>query len=162
MMSVESGMTLKELISKAASVGLALPYAPYWWGVKVGGILGTSAHGSTLWGLGNSVHDYVVQIRIVTPAGADEGYAKVRLLGIADPQLNVANVSLGVLGVISQVTLKLQPMFKRSITFLEKNDSNFEDQATTFGKQHEFADCSWYTSQRKVVCRIDDRVASYD
>ncbi|KAL3502077.1 hypothetical protein ACH5RR_036526 [Cinchona calisaya] len=159
-MSVESGMILRELISKAAAAGLALPYAPYWWGVTVGGLLGTGAHGSTLWGLGSSVHDYVVQLRIVTPAGADEGYAKVRVLGSNDPELNAAKVSLGVLGIISQVTLKLQPMFKRSITFLEMSDSNFEDQATIFGKQHEFADCSWYPSQRKVIYRIDDRIVT--
>lgn len=51
-------------------------------------------------------------------------------------------------------------MFKRSITFLEKDDSDFGDQALSFGYQHEFADFSWYPSQRKVIYRIDDRVAT--
>ncbi|KAK4359348.1 hypothetical protein RND71_021577 [Anisodus tanguticus] len=56
------------------------------------------------------------------------------------------------------VTLKLQPVFKRSITLSERNDSNLGDEAATFGRQHEFADFTWYPSQRKVVYRIDDRV----
>ncbi|MCD7465267.1 putative L-gulonolactone oxidase 6 [Datura stramonium] len=56
------------------------------------------------------------------------------------------------------VTLKLEPIFKRSITISERSDSDLGENATTFGRQHEFADFTWYPSQRKVVYRIDDRV----
>lgn len=51
-------------------------------------------------------------------------------------------------------------MFKRSITYLSKNDSDLGDQVLVFGKQHEFADMIWYRSQHKVVYRMDDRVNS--
>ena len=59
-----------------------------------------------------------------------------------------------------QVTFKLQPMFKRSITYLTKNDSDLGDQVSIFGRQHEFADMTWYPSQQKVVYRVDDRNSS--
>ncbi|GMY09082.1 probable L-gulonolactone oxidase 6 [Fagus crenata] len=59
-----------------------------------------------------------------------------------------------------QVTLKLQPLFKRSITYLTKNDSDLGDIVSSFGNQHEFADITWYPSQRKAVYRIDDRVST--
>ncbi|XP_027337358.1 probable L-gulonolactone oxidase 6 [Abrus precatorius] len=157
-MTMESGVTMKQLINEAAKVGLALPYAPYWWGLTIGGLMGTGAHGSTLSGKGSSVHDYVVELRIVRPASPKDGYANVETLNEQHEDLNAARVSLGVLGVISQITLKLEPLFKRSITYLAKDDSDLGEQVAGFGHAHEFADITWYPSQHKVVYRVDDRV----
>lgn len=50
-------------------------------------------------------------------------------------------------------------MFKRSLTFVTRNDSDLADQAISFGHQHEFADIAWYPGQRKVLYRKDDRVS---
>ncbi|RVW37722.1 hypothetical protein VitviT2T_023665 [Vitis vinifera] len=158
--SIESGATLRQVIDEAAKAGLALPYAPYWWGLTIGGLLSSGAHGSSLWSKGSSVHEYVEQLRIITPAGRENGYVQVRTLDTSHEDLNAAKVSIGVLGVISQATLRLQPLFKRSIDYTTKNDSDLADQAATFGSRHEFADITWYPSQGKAVYRIDDRVPS--
>ena len=57
------------------------------------------------------------------------------------------------------MTFGLQPMFKRSLKYVMKNDLDFDDQVLTLGEKHEFADFVWLPSQGKVVYRMDDRVA---
>ncbi|KAK9664843.1 hypothetical protein RND81_14G072900 [Saponaria officinalis] len=157
-LTVQAGMVLKQFKDEAAKAGLALPHSPYWAGVTVGGMISTASHGSSLRGLGSSVHDYVVGLTIVSPGDSDDDYVKVRRLSEGDEDLQAAKVSLGVLGVISQVTFKLQPLFKRNMTFTTEGDSDLGDTVLSFGQQHEFGHISWLPSQRKVIYRIDDRV----
>uniref|UniRef100_A0A0D3GVR2 Uncharacterized protein n=1 Tax=Oryza barthii TaxID=65489 RepID=A0A0D3GVR2_9ORYZ len=69
-----------------------------------------------------------------------------------------AAVSLGVLGAISQVTLALQPLFKRSVAFVTRNDSDVADTVAAWGRLHEFGDVAWLPRRRVAVYRVDDRV----
>jgi FAD-dependent oxidoreductase len=56
-----------------------------------------------------------------------------------------------------QVTLALEPRFKRSITYDYRDDSTFQDDFADHAARHEFADIAWYPSQHQAVYRIDDR-----
>nr|XP_010924631.2 L-gulonolactone oxidase 3-like [Elaeis guineensis] len=155
--TADAGVGLRDLIDKVEAAGLSLVAAPYWEGVSIGGVVSTGSHGSSWWGKGGAVHDHVVGLRLVVPAGSSEGYAKVVRVVQGDPLFNAAMVSLGLLGVISKVTLSLEPRFKRNITYSYKDDSHLEDEFQDLARQHEFPDITWYPSQHKAVHRYDDR-----
>lgn len=156
--TADSGVGLRDLIDKVEDAGLSLVAAPYWEGVSIGGLISTGAHGSSWWGKGGAVHDHVVGISLVVPAGQSEGYAKILQLDNQNPIFNAAKVSLGVLGIISKVRLSLEPGFKRSITNIFNNDANFENEFMDIAGKHEFADINWYPSRQVAVYRYDDRV----
>ncbi|KAK1275145.1 hypothetical protein QJS04_geneDACA016024 [Acorus gramineus] len=143
-MTVESGITLRGLIVAAAANGLALPHSPYWQGMTLGGLIGTGSHGSSISGKGSAVHEYVV--------------AKVVTFVEGDEDLLAAKVSLGVLGVLSQVTLQLEPMFKCSITNRLERDEGFEHMISAFASATEYGDITCYPSQCRVVFCDDNKV----
>lgn len=158
-LTAQGGILLRDLVDAAAAADLALPVSPYWDGVTLAGLLSTGAHGSSLVGKGGAVHEYVVGMRIVTPAPAHRGYANVRVLNSRDDDLKAAKVSLGVLGVISTVTLHLQPDFKRSVTLnLTVEDAGMVDEIFRVAESEEFGDVKWYPSLGQVVYRYDHRV----
>jgi len=57
-----------------------------------------------------------------------------------------------------QVTLALQPLFKRSVSMVNCDESDLAEQVAVWGHLHEFADISWLLYDGKVVYRQDDRV----
>ncbi|BBN13768.1 L-gulonolactone oxidase [Marchantia polymorpha subsp. ruderalis] len=159
--TLDAGVRLKPFVDTVAGYGLAFPHLPYWAGLSISGVLATGAHGSGLWGKGSGVYEYVTAMRLVVPASAAEGYAKVISLvaGQDDELLNAARVSLGVLGVVSTITLQLQPQFKRSITFVQKSDSDLESQILPNAWHNEFGDILWQPALKLAVYRLDNRVS---
>ena len=57
-----------------------------------------------------------------------------------------------------QVTLELQPQFKRSVTFVTRDDKDMAATLAAWGSLHEFGDVAWLPRQGKAIYREDNRV----
>ncbi|KAJ8638148.1 hypothetical protein MRB53_012415 [Persea americana] len=156
--TADSGVGIRDLIDRVEEAGLSLVASTYWEGASLGGVISTGSHGSSWWGKGGAVHEQVVGLSLVIPAGPSEGYAKIIRIDGGDPLFDAVRVSLGVVGVISKVTLSLELGFKRSITNSYKDDAHLEDEFMDIAQIYEFADIIWYPSQYQAVYRYDNRV----
>ena len=159
--TAQSGILMHDLIEAIGNQNLALPFSPYWNAVTLGGSLATGSHGSSHFGKGGAIHEYVIGLRLVIPATVSEGFAKVVALTLDDGDLmNAAKVSLGVLGVVSTVTLQLQALFKRNLTLeYADTDAGLEDKIFQVADTVEFGDVTWFPSLHQVVYRIDQRAS---
>lgn len=156
--TAQAGIQLRDLVNTLADAGLSLVHVPYWDGLSLAGLLGTGAHGSSLTGKGSAVHEYVTAMRLVVPS-RERPYAKVvTLTEKDDDDLKAARLSLGVLGVISTITVTVEPLFKRSVTLDIRDDDSIEDRVLEFARRYEFGDVRWYPSQHKVIYKMDTRV----
>ncbi|GLJ06034.1 hypothetical protein SUGI_0030600 [Cryptomeria japonica] len=157
--TVDPGVIFRDLLDEAAKADLAFPTSTSWDGVSAAGSISTGAHGSGLVGKGSAINEYVVGMRLVVPASASEGYARVIQLTEGDEDLKAARFSLGTLGAISQITFALEPMFKRSVSLSLEDDAGLEDRLESFLRGTEFANIYWYVGHAKAFLGKIDRVS---
>lgn len=99
--TTEVGVPLSVLHPALWEKGLTLNCAPGIDWVTVGGAISTGSHGSGYTSLSSSM----IRCRLVTAAG------EVVEIGEGDDRLDAARISLGMLGVLTSVTLRAVPAF---------------------------------------------------
>ncbi len=102
--TVRGGTRLRDLNARLAELGLALPIVGSVAQQSVAGAIGTGTHGSSL--AHGNLASLVEELELVT--GTGERLA----LAAGDERLDGARVHLGALGVITQVTLRVEPAFR--------------------------------------------------
>lgn len=101
---VQAGITLAALNRALDRVGLALPILGSISAQTIAGAISTGTHGSSL--VHGNLASLLEEIVIVTPAGDRRVLARDR-----DESFDAAAVSLGALGVITEVVLRMCPAF---------------------------------------------------
>ena len=97
------GVLLETIHREAWARGFTLSNAPAPPWVSIGGAVSTGSHGSLM---GGSLSSRLTSCRLVTGEGA------VVEMNADHPHLDAARISLGMLGVMTQLTLKLDPAFR--------------------------------------------------
>ncbi len=100
---VQGGIQLSELNEALDRVGLAVPILGSISAQTITGAISTGTHGSSL--VHGNLSSLVEELTVVTPNG------ETHTLSAGDPRLEAARVSLGALGVITEILLRVAPAF---------------------------------------------------
>ncbi|MCO5557648.1 hypothetical protein L7F22_011215 [Adiantum nelumboides] len=157
--TVDAGFQLRDFVRALARHNVTIPHTPLWDGVSIGGVIATGSHGSGFFSRGSVISDSVIALRMVVPASAEEGHAKVVTLRSGEEAFKAAKVSLGLLGVVSKVTFAVMPMFKRSLTVKLAPDDDLEARLVPFSREHDFASLFWVPSASKVLYKEENAVS---
>jgi L-gulono-1,4-lactone dehydrogenase len=146
---VEAGIRLHRLNEELAARGLALPIVGSVTEQSVAGVISTGTHGSSL--VHGNLSSVVVGMRLVTGTG------EVLELDEHHPLLPAARVSLGALGVITEVTLAVVPAFRlRETTETLEFDAALAE-LDAIARSAEFVKLWWVPHCEQVIVFRCDR-----
>lgn len=135
--TVEAGMRFNDLNDFLREQELGINMVTELGTFTIGGMLGSGTHGSTLTKPSNMIADYVTAMTLV------DGQGKVRKL--EGELLNAARVNLGVLGVVVDVTLQLEPAFKVQAKVQGyEDDASLTEHLLELAHQNYSANVAWF------------------
>lgn len=140
---VEAGIRLHRLNDELAARGLALPILGSVTEQSLAGVMSTGTHGSSM--VHGNIPSTVVGMRLATGTG------EVLELDEEHPLLPAARVGLGMLGIITEVTIRVDPSFR----LLETSEALDFDEAVArmdeLARSAEYVKLWWVPHTGKVV-----------
>jgi L-gulonolactone oxidase len=98
----QSGILLRDLILAGEAEGWSLPCLPDNDAITLGGAIATGTHGTA--GGGSPLAEYMVSCSLVSADGS------VREIADSDPLMPALRCSVGMLGVMSEITMQFEPV----------------------------------------------------
>jgi L-gulonolactone oxidase len=146
-----AGITLQDFDAFALKHGLCLPTNPVPKFIQLGGAVALSCHGSGR--DTGTISDQVVSMRILM----HDGELRTFTLEADEDQFRAAQVNLGALGIVYEITLQCVPRFKLKATdSFEPMDSTIENvQALVEG--HDYVELLWFPFTKNVWVKKWDR-----
>lgn len=146
---VESGVKLGDLADYVGEKGYSLGFAyPYYSGLTIGGLLSTGSHGSSRKHTALSSQN-IVEVTLVNGLGEI-----VTINGHNPEALKAARVSLGLLGFISKIKLKIFPDFNiefRSTTLVGEKALLNKPGTVNWGAVADTEYFYWFPSRDRAV-----------
>ncbi len=133
--TAQCGITLEELITKVEELGWCIPCLPDIDTITLGGALSTGTHGTAKNGF--LLSGYVIKIRLVKANGD--------ILEIDDSNelFEAFRVSVGLLGVLSTITIQCEPLFNMKLVEEPMKDESWLQNCGEMLKENDFLRILW-------------------
>jgi len=147
--TVQPGIRTVELSQYLHEAGFALRAMPDYTGVSIAGGIATGAHHSSLQ-LPSSMADMVKSMKLIDGQG--------RLRTFTGNEVSKVAVHLGMLGIVVEVTLSIEPQFKLKYGHQKGDDHGLEDRIEAMVADHEYARVMWFAGNGRYVLDHYNRV----
>jgi len=134
-MTVQSGITLKTLLNEMQNRGWTMPCLPDIDTVTLGGALATGTHGTGR--EGKLLSEYVTRCRIVLADGS------IREVNAGEELMDAIRVSLGTLGIMSEITLQCVPVYTLHLKEKPMQDADWLANYDKMLNENEFTRILW-------------------
>ncbi len=131
--TVQSGMRLSTLIETIEGMGWCIPCLPDINTITVGGALATGTHGTS----GYILSQYMCACRLVVADGS------VEIIENNTDRMDAVRVSMGMLGIISEVTFQCEENYTLHVKEGPKKDDQWLADMETSLKNHDFLRILW-------------------
>lgn len=116
--TVQTGITLAELLTAIEAKGWCVPCLPDIDTITLGGALATGTHGTAK--EGHPISQYMVSCRIITADGTIEVWDCTK-----GDEFEALRVSIGLLGIMSTVTLSCEPLYNMRLSERPMKDTQW-------------------------------------
>ncbi len=113
--TVQSGVLLKDLIENIEAQGWCIPCLPDINTITIGGAIATGTHGTN----GHLLSEYIAKCKLVLADGM------ILEISNQDELINAVRVSIGTLGVFSEITFQCEPSYTLHLKEGPEKDSNW-------------------------------------
>ncbi|KXN74259.1 FAD-binding domain-containing protein [Conidiobolus coronatus NRRL 28638] len=145
--TIGTGLDLVDALNRLNAAGVTINHIPAYSGITVGGAVSLGAHGSTL-NHPNTLSEYLVGITYI------DGQGNLRKIKEGDPDFNAFRVSLGLLGIFVDVTLRVVPSFKMRIHNYRIEDdllTNTPNALINLARKNDWFQFWWFPTSNGLV-----------
>lgn len=147
--TVEPGLTVDAFGKALHAQGLSFATTADFTGITIAGGIATAAHHSSL-NLPVGMSEYVESLEMIDTTGKFHVFVGQEARDYA--------THLGVLGVVTEVTLRVEPEFKLRYGSEGDSDANLEMIIETLVRQHSYGRVSWFAGAGRYVLEYFDKV----
>jgi L-gulonolactone oxidase len=130
---VQAGLILGDLLEEIEAKGWCIPCLPDINTVTIGGALATGTHGTS----GKLLCEYITKCSIILADGS------IKIITDKDELIDAVRVSLGVLGVLSEITFQCEPIYTLHVKEGPEDDSIWLPKINERLKKHDFLRILW-------------------